>query len=110
MQLTFTRTTVGKDAPQLLNDFRPDGKRYFELVLKATPGQVASCTARPLAAASEGHPGFPIGGEVTLSGTADANGLVGADGFPFESVFPLYGFEVTAISGVGAEPTGKVGN
>lgn len=110
MQLTFTRTTVGKDAPQLLNDFRPDGQRYFEAVLTATPGQVASCTCRPLAAASEGHPGFLIGGEVTISGTADANGLVGADGFPFLSMFPRYGCEVTAISGVGASVTEKVGN
>lgn len=110
MQLTFTRTTVGKDATQLLNDLRPDGKRYFEATLRATVGQVASCTVRPLAAASDDHPGFLVGGEVTLSGTADGNGLVQADGFPFESVFPRYGFEVVAISGVGASVTGKVGN
>lgn len=110
-QLTFTRTTTGKDAPQLLNDFRPDGQRYFEAVLRATPGQVASCTVRPLAAATEDVPGFLIGGEVVLSGTADATtGIVGTDGFPFQSMFPRYGFEVVAITGTGATVTGKVGN
>ena len=108
-QITFTRTTVGKDAPVLLNEFRPEGMRRFEAILTATPGQVASCTVRPLAAESEGHPGFLVGGEVTLSGTADGNGLVQADGFPFVSSFPRYGFEVVAISGTGASVTGKVG-
>jgi hypothetical protein len=108
-QLTFTRTTVGKTATALLNEFRPEGQRRFEAVLTATPGQVASVNCRPLAAESEGHPGFLIGGEVTISGTADANGLVGADGLPFLSTFPRYGFEVVSISGAGASVVGKVG-
>lgn len=108
-QLTFTRTTVGKEALQHLNEFRPDGQRYVEIVLRATPGAVASCTARPLAAASSDVPGYPIGGEVSLSGTADANGVVGADGFPFVSMFPFYGLEVMTISGAGASVTEKVG-
>lgn len=110
-QLTFAnKTAVGKDAPQLLNEYRPDGQRYFEAVLRATPGQVASCTVRPLASATLDVPGFLIGGEVTISGTADGTtGIVGTDGFPFQSMFPNYGFEVVAISGTGASVTGKVG-
>lgn len=108
-QLSFTRTTIGKDATQLLNEYRPDGQRYFELVLTATPGQVASCKARPLAAAAEGIPGYPVGGEVELTGTADGNGFVAADGFPFQSMLPRYGFEVISISGTGASAAGKVG-
>lgn len=108
-QVQHTRTTAGKTAPVLLNEFRPEGQRRFEAILTATPGQVASVNCRPLAAESEGHTGFPVGGEVTISGTADANGLVGADGFPFWSTFPRYGFEVVSISGAGASVTGKVG-
>jgi hypothetical protein len=107
-QVTSTRTTVGKDATVLLNEFRPEGQRRFEAVLTATPGQVASVNCRPLAADSEGHPGFLIGGEVTISGTADANGLVGAEGFPFWSAFSRYGFEVVSISGGGASVVMKV--
>jgi hypothetical protein len=108
-QISTTQTAVGRVAPALLNEFRPEGQRRFEAVLTATPGQVASVRCRPLAAESEGHPGFPVGGEVTISGTADVNGLVGADGFPFWSTFPMYGFEVLAISGIGASVAETVG-
>ncbi len=108
-QLTATQTAVGKVAPALLNEFRPDGNRYFEAVLRANVGAVASVVVRPLAAASEGHPGFKVGGEVSITGTADADGLVGADGLPFISMFPRYGFEVVSISGAGASVTSKVG-
>ena len=108
-QISATQTAVGKVAPALLNEFQPAGQRRFEAILTATPGQVASVRCRPLAAESEGHPGFPIGGEVTLSGTADSNGFVAADGFPFQSTFPRYGFEVLSISGTGAVVAEKVG-
>lgn len=64
---------------------------------------------RPLAAESEGHPGFLVGGEVTLTGTAGADGVVGSDGFSFTSGFPRYGFEVISISGTGASVAMKVG-
>lgn len=107
-QITATQNAVGKVAPALLNEHRPEGQRRFEAVLTTTPGQVASVNCRPLAAESEGHPGFPVGGEVTITGTADANGLVGADGFPFWSTFPRYGFEVLSIT-AGATVTEKVG-
>lgn len=108
-QITATQTAVGKVAPALLNEFRPEGQRRFEATLTATPGASASVRCRPLAAESDDHPGFPVGGEVTLSGTADANGFVGADGFPFLSSFPRYGFEVLSISGTGAQVREKVG-
>lgn len=107
-QVAATQTQVGKVAPQLM-DFSGRTLCRFEAVLTATAGQVASVRCRPLAADTDGHPGFPVGGEVTISGTADSNGLVGAEGFPFWSSFPRYGFEVLAISGAGATVAEKVG-
>jgi hypothetical protein len=102
MQIQKTATAIGKTAPaQLLeNNFTRNPR--FQAILTATAGQVASCTVRPLAAETPGHAGFPIGGQVSLSGTADGNGFVAVDGFPFVSTFPFYGFEVQAISGTGA--------
>lgn len=74
----------------------------FEVRLYADEGEEASCVVRPLAAMSQGHNGFPIGGQVTLTGTAGASGLVDVDGFPFLASFPCYGLEVVSLSGTGA--------
>ena len=103
---TQTATGTIDPVPMGVQDKSPY-KRY-EAVLTATAGQVASVNCRPLAAETEGHSGFPIGGEVTISGTADGDGLVGSDGFPFLSAFPMYGFEVVSISGTGASVTHRV--
>ena len=107
-QISATRTTTGKSALTAIN-YRHDGVCRFQAVLRADVGAIASVNCRPIAAESGEHTGFPVGGEVTISGTADANGLVGADGFPFWSTFPLYGIEVVSISGTGASVTAKVG-
>lgn len=114
--LSFSSSTVQKIDTQLLGEGgsipgNPDQPNLcvFEAILTATPGATASCTARPLAAMTDGHPGFPIGGEVSLTGTADSNGFVAMDGFPFTSPFHRYGMEVVDITGTGAKVSAKIG-
>lgn len=114
--LSFQSSTVGKVEHALVErkaPLPPAGAVQplcsFEAVLRTNPGATASCTVRPLAADSDSHAGFPIGGEVTISGTADEGGLVGADGFPFLSPFSRYGLEVVAISGTGASVSARIG-
>jgi hypothetical protein len=103
-----TQTATGKVALASVVPQGSDSSKGYEAALYATPGQVASVTCRPLAGITKALPGFPVGGEVEISGTADGNGFVGCDGFPFVSPFTHYGFEVTAISGTGASVTHKV--
>ena len=107
--LQSTMTAVGKDAPVRLPASSQNGQKRFEAVLTATPLQAATVRCRPLAAESDGTAGFTVGGEVTLTGNADAAGLVGSDGFPFQSTFPRYGFEVLSITGAGAAVKMTVG-
>lgn len=87
---------------------RPEGNRVFQAELYANVGQVASCSVRPITSLDNSSKGYMVGGMISLNGTADANGLVQIDGFPFQSVSRYYGIEIVSISGAGAYVVGKV--